>query len=286
MSDWDVSAVNLQSLQHVLTAQMISSVHEGELCRSLRYLAEFTELTEAEVNNLPDEARSFVLAAIPNKEAGNALQWYRLADAQQLRSTPIKYCFSAVAALPLPVWPFYLLGEFDPGAHLECYVSAYFPTVDAEFSTPELHLSQDAQRLTVKLPINERIVSARLADSDAASFSYYVEGVGAVSISTKSSPSDSQNLMSSESEETNFLPLSDLQYDGSVLASKLVTSFSGVTLQAHTYFDERAGHIRDITHRRLIGFIESLRALNAAQDPVTLTSNFSTMPDGSLGMEG
>ena len=92
--------------------------------------------------------------------------------------------------------------------------------------------------------------------------------------------------MSSESEETKFLPLSDLQYDGSVLASKLVTRFSGVTLQAHTYFDERAGHIRDITHRRLIGFIESLRALNAAQDPVTVTSNFCTMPDGSLGMEG
>jgi hypothetical protein len=72
--NWDVPAVNLQSLQHILTAQMISSVHEGELCRSLRYLAEFTELTEAEVNNLPDEARSFVLAALPNEEAGNALQ--------------------------------------------------------------------------------------------------------------------------------------------------------------------------------------------------------------------
>lgn len=278
--------MNLQPLQHILTAQMISSVHEGELCRSLRYLAEFTELTEAEVNNLPDEARSFVLAAIPNEEAGHALQWYRLADAQQLRSIPVKYCFSAVAALPLPVWPFYLLGEFDPGAHLECYLSAYFPTIHAEFFTPNLHLSRDSQSLAVKLPIDERVVSSRFGDSEEASFSYYVEGVGAVSISTKSSPSDSQNLMSSESEETNFLPLSDLQYDGSVLASKLVTRFSGVTLQAHTYFDERAGHIRDITHRRLIGFIESLRALNAAQDPVTLTSNFSTMPDGSLGMEG
>ena len=52
---------------------MISSIHEGELCRSLRYLAEFTELTGAEVDNLPDETRSFVLAAIPNEEAGNAL---------------------------------------------------------------------------------------------------------------------------------------------------------------------------------------------------------------------
>ena len=71
--DWDVSALNLQSLQHILTAQMISSIHEGELCRSLRYLAEFTELTGAEVDNLPDETRSFVLAAIPNEEAGNAL---------------------------------------------------------------------------------------------------------------------------------------------------------------------------------------------------------------------
>ncbi|MDA8619750.1 hypothetical protein N9L28_03205 [Luminiphilus sp.] len=76
------------------------------------------------------------------------------------------------------------------------------------------------------------------------------------------------------------------RYEGSVLASKLVTAVSGVTLQAHTYFDERAGQIRDITHRRLINFVESLRALNAAQDPVTLTSNFCTMPDGSLGMEG
>jgi len=265
---------------------MISSVHEGELCRSLRYLAEFTELTEAEVNNLPDEARSFVLAAIPNKEAGNALQWYRLADAQQLRSTPIKYCFSAVAALPLPVWPFYLLGEFDPGAHLECYVSAYFPSVQAEFSTSELHLSQAFQRLTVKLPINERIVSARFSDSDEGGFSYYVEGVGTVSVSVKKSSSDSRNLTSSSSEGPEFLPLSDLQYEGSILASKLVTSVSGVTLQAHTYFDERAGHIRDITHRRLIDFIESLRALNVAQDPVTLTSNLCTMPDGSLGMEG
>ena len=117
------------------------------LCRSLRYLAEFTELTEAEVNNLPDEARSFVLAAIPNEEAGNALQWYRLADAQQLRSIPVKYCFSAVAALPLPVWPFYSLGEFDPGAHLECYLSAYFPTIHAEFFTPNLHLRRDSQSL-------------------------------------------------------------------------------------------------------------------------------------------
>ena len=59
--------MNLESIQHILTAQMISSVQEGELCRSLRYLAESTELTEAEVNNLPDEARSFVLAAIPNE---------------------------------------------------------------------------------------------------------------------------------------------------------------------------------------------------------------------------
>ena len=88
-----MSALNLQSLQHILTAQMISSVHEGELCRSLRYLAEFTELTEAEVNNLSGEARSFVLAGIRNEEAGNALQWYRLADAEQLRSNPVKYCF-------------------------------------------------------------------------------------------------------------------------------------------------------------------------------------------------
>ena len=286
MSDWDVSAVNLQSLQHILTAQMISSVHEGELCRSLRYLAEFTELTEAEVNNLSGEARSFVLAGIRNEEAGNALQWYRVADAEQLRSTPVKYCLSAVAALPLPVWPFYLLGEFDPGAHLECYVSAYFPIVHAEFSTPELHLSRDAQRLTVKLPINERIVSARFSDSDEGGFSYYVEGVGTVSVSVKKSSSDSRNLTSSSSEGPEFLPLSDLQYEGSILASKLVTSVSGVTLQAHTYFDERAGHIRDITHRRLIDFIESLRALNVAQDPVTLTSNLCTMPDGSLGMEG
>ena len=265
---------------------MISSIHEGKLCRSLRYLAEFTELTEAEVNNLPDKARSFVLAAIPNEEAGNALQWYRLTDAQHLRSTPAKYCFSAVAALPLPVWPFYLLGEFDPGAHLECFASAYFPTVQAEFSTPCLHLSRDSQRLTVKLPIGEQVVSSRFGNSEEASFSYYVEGVGTVSISIKRSPSDSQNLMSSESEETEFLPLSDLQYDGSVLASKLVTSFSGMTLQAHTYFDGRAGHIRDTTHRRLIDFIESLTALTAAQDPVTLISNFCTMPDGSLGMEG
>ncbi|MEL0088360.1 MAG: hypothetical protein VW757_09770, partial [Halieaceae bacterium] len=109
--------MHLQSLQQVLTAQMISSTHEGELCRSLRYLAEFIELTEAEVNNLPDEARSFVLAAIPNDQAGDALQWYRLEDTQQLSSPPVKYCFSAVAALPLPVWPFYLLGDFDPGAH-------------------------------------------------------------------------------------------------------------------------------------------------------------------------
>ncbi|MDA9711152.1 hypothetical protein N9U42_02160 [Luminiphilus sp.] len=277
--------MNLRSLQHILTAQMISSVHEGELCRSLRYLAEFTELTEAEVNNLPDEARSFVLAAIPNEEAGNAFQWHRLADAQQLRSTPVKYCFSAVAALPLPVWPFYLLGEFDPGAHLECYVSAYFPTVQAEFLERNLHLSRDSQRLTVKLPLDERIVSARFADAQEASFSYYVEGVGAVSISTKSSWSDSQNLSSPESEETKFLPLSDLQYDGPVLASKLVRSFSGVTLQAHTYFDERGAHIRDITHRRLIDFIESLGTLNTAQNPATLISHFCTMPDGSLGME-
>ena len=252
----------------------------------MRYVSEFTELTEAEVNNLPDEPRSFVLAAIQNKEVGNALQWYRLADAQQLRLTPVKYCFSAVAALPLPVWPFYLLGEFDPGAHLECYVSGYFPTVQAKFLTPNLHLSQDSQSLVVKLPVDERVVSSRFADAEEASFSYYVEGVGAVSISTKSNSSVSQNLMSSESAETKFMPLSDLQYDGSVLASKLVRSFSGVTLQAHTYFDERAGHIRDITHRRLIDLIESLRALNAAQNPVTLTANFCTMPDGSLGMEG
>ena len=278
--------MHLQSLQQVLTAQMISSTHEGELCRSLRYLAEFTDLTEAEVNNLPDEARSFVLAAIPNEQAGDALQWYRLADALQLRSTPIKYCFSAVAALPLPVWPFYLLGDFDPGAHLECYVSAYFPTVQAEFSTPHLHLSRDSQRLTVKLPVNERIVSARFSDSEKAGFSYYVEGVGTVSISTKSSSSVSFNPMYSQSAETKFLPLSDLQYEGSVLASELVTRFSGVTLHAHTYFDEQAGHIRDVTHKRLIDFIESLRALNVAQDPVNLTSNFCTMPDGSLGMEG
>jgi len=278
--------MHLQSLQQVLTAQMISSTHEGELCRSLRYLAEFTDLTEAEVNNLPDEARSFVLAAIPNEQAGDALQWYRLADALQLRSTPIKYCFSAVAALPLPVWPFYLLGEFDPGAHLECYVSAYFPTVDAEFSTPELHLSQDAQRLTVKLPIDERVVSSRFGDSEEASFSYYVEGVRTVSISPKSSSSVSFNPMYSQSAETKFLPLSDLQYEGSVLASELVTRFSAVTLHAHTYFDEQAGHIRDVTHKRLIDFIESLRALNVAQDPVNLTSNFCTMTDGSLGMEG
>ena len=277
--------MNLQSLQHVLTAQMISSVQEGELCRSLRYLAEFTELTEAELNNLPDEARSFVLAAIPNEEAGKALQWYRLADAHQLRSTPVKYCFSAVAALPLPVWPFYLLGDFDVGAHLECYVSAYFPTVQAEFATPELHLSRDSQKLAVKLPIDARVVSSRFADSEEASFSYYVEGVGTVSISTKRSPSDSQNLMSSSSKELEFLSLSDLQYEGSVLASKLVTSFSGVTLQAHTYFDERAGHVRDTTHIRLIDFIAFLRALNVPQDPVTLTSNLCTMPDGSLGME-
>ena len=48
---------------------MISRAHESELCRSLRYLAEFTELTEADVNNLHDEARSFVLAAIPNEDA-------------------------------------------------------------------------------------------------------------------------------------------------------------------------------------------------------------------------
>ena len=59
-----------------------------------------------------------------------------------------------------------------------------------------------------------------------------------------------------------------------------------MTLHAHTYFDEQAGHIRDVTHKRLIDFIESLRALNVAQDPVNLTSNFCTMPDGSLGMEG
>ena len=276
--------MNLQSLQHVLTAQMISSIHEGELCRSLRYLAEVKQLTEAEVNSLPDEARSFVLAAIPNEQAGYALQWYRLEDAQQLSSPPVKYCFSAVAALPLPVWPFYLVGELDPGAHLECYVSAYFPTVQAEFSTPDLHLSQDSQSLEVKLPVNERIVSARFSDSEKAGFSYYVEGVGTVSISTKSSPSVSQNLMSSEGAKTKFLPLSDLQYEGAVLASKLATRLSGVTLQAHTYFDLRAGHIRDITHRRLIDFIESLRALNEAQDPVTLIPNFFTMPDGSLGV--
>lgn len=276
--------MNLQSLSHILTAQMISSVHEGKLCRSLRYFAEVTELTEAEVNSLPDEARSFVLAAIPNEEAGNALQWYRLADAQPLRSTPVKYCFSAVAALPLPVWPFYLLGEFDPGAHLECYISAYFPTVQAEFSAPNLHLCRDSQSLAVKFPIDERVVSSRFGDSEEASFSYYVEGVGAVSISTKNSPSDSQNLMPSGSEEVAFLPISVLQYDGSVLASKLVTRFSGVTLQAHTYFDERAADIRDLTHRKLIDFIESLRALNSIQAPATLASEFYTMPDGSLGV--
>jgi hypothetical protein len=125
---------------------MISRAHESELCRSLRYLAEFTELTEADVNNLHDEARSFVLAAIPNEEVGNAFQWYRIADAQQLRSIPVKYCFSAVAAVPLAVWPFCFLGDFDPDAHLECYVSAYFPTVHADFSTPDLHLSRDSQR--------------------------------------------------------------------------------------------------------------------------------------------
>ena len=276
--------MNLESIQHILTAQMISSVQEGELCRSLRYLAESTELTEAEVNNLPDEARSFVLAAIPNEEAGNALQWYRLADAAQLRSTPVKYCFSAVAALPLPVWPFYLLGEFDVGAHLECYVSAYFPTVHAEFATPDLHLSQDSQRLAVKLPIDERVVSLRYADSEKASFSYYVEGVGTVSISSKRTPSDSQNLFASSSEEPEFLSLSGLQYEGSVIASKLVSAAPGLTLQAHTYFDERAGHVRDITHRTLIDFITSLRALNTTQDPMTAISDLSTMPDGSLGI--
>lgn len=276
--------MNLQSLQHILTAQMICSVHEGELCRSLRYLAEFTELTETEVNNLPDEARSFVLAAIPNEEASNALQWYRLADAEQLRSTPVKYCFSAVASLPLPVWPFYLLGEFDPGAHLECYFSAYFPTIQAEFATPTLHLSRDSQRLSVKLPIEERVVSSRFADSEEASFSYYVEGVGTVSVSVKKSSPDSRNLTSFSSEEPEFLPLSDLQYEGSVLASKLVTAVSGVTLQAHTYFDERAGHIREITHRRLIDFIECLRALNSTQELATLASEFYIMADGSLGV--
>ena len=276
--------MNLQSLQHILTAQMISSVHEGELCRSLRYLAECTELTEAEVNNLPDEARSFVLAAIPSEVVGNALQWYRLADAQQLRSTPVKYCFSAVAALPLPVWPFYLLGEFDVGTHLECYVAAYFPTVHAEFSRPNLHLSRDSQRLAVKLPTDERVVSSRYADSEEASFSYYVEGVGTVSISSKITPPDSQTLPSPSSEGPAFLPLSGLQYEGSVLASKLVTVVAGLTLQAHTYFDEGAGHVRDITHRRMIDFIASIRALNATQDPDTLTSNLHMMPDGSLGI--
>ena len=136
----------------------------------------------------------------------------------------------------------------------------------------------------MKLPINERVVSSRFADSEEANFSYYVEGVGSVSISTKSSRSNSQNLMPSGSEEVAFLPLSVLQYEGSVLASKLVTRFSGVTLQAHTYFDERAAHIRDLTHRRLIDSIESLSALNFIQDPATLASEFYTMPDGSLGV--
>ncbi len=277
--------MNLQSLQHILTAQMISSIHEGKLCRSLRYLVEFTELTEAEVNNLPDEARSFVLAAIPNKEAGNALQWYRLADAQQLRSTPIKYCFSAVAALPLPVWPFYLLGEFDPGAHLECYVSAYFPAVQAEFSSPNLHLSLGPQKLSVKFPIDDRVTCSKYSDPRKASFSHYFEGVGTVTVSAEKVGSHSQNLPVSSGEKPEFSDLSALQYEGSVVASKLVSSASGLTVQAHTYFDERAEQVRDITHHRLANFITSPRARREIKEPVTLISDLFTMPDGSLGIE-
>ena len=276
--------MNLEAVQHVLTAQMISSMQEGQLCRSLRYLAEPTELSESDVNNLPQDALSFVLAAVPNEEAASTPQWYRLVDARQLNRPPIKYCFSAIAALPLPVWPFYLLGDLNIGAHLECYVAAYFPTIDVQFSSPDLHLNLGSQRLSVTLPIGNRLMCSRYGGPEAASFSYYVEGVSAVSIAVKKNPSHSQNLPSFLSKEPEFFDLSNLQYEGPVSASKLVSVAPDLTLQAHTYFDRRANQSREVTHRKLMDLTTHLRNEIGAVDPATLVSEIFAMPDGSIGI--
>ena len=276
--------MNLEVVHHILTAQMITSSQEGELCQSLRYLAEPTELSEADVENLPLDALSFVLAAVPREEAGSEPQWYRLADARQLTIKPIKYCFSAIAALPLPVWPFYLLGDLDIGAHLECYVAAYFPTIDVQFSSPDLHLNLGSQRLSVTLPIGNRLMCSRYGSPEAASYSYYVEGLSAVSISVKKNPSDSLDVPNLSRKEPEFFDLSRLQYEGSVAASKLVAVGSGLTLHAHTYFDRQAGQSREMTHRKLMDLATHLQKQTSAKDPATLISEMFAMSDGSVGI--
>lgn len=276
--------MNLQSLQHILTAQMITSAQEGQLCRSLRYLVKPAELSGSEVKNLPDEALSFVLAAAPHKEVGNATQWYRLADAEQLGMAPVKYCFSAIAALPLPVWPFYLLGELDAGAHLECFLAAYFPAVSTEFTSPDLHLSHDLQRFSVTLPVDGRCVSSFYAEPEKASFSYYSEGVGAVSVSIERVLPDSQIPPPLPGKEYKFSHLSGLQYEGHIVASRLVGSAGELTLSAHTYFDQRATTARDVTHRNLADLLTYFGSRTGAVDPATLATELLAMPDGSLGL--
>jgi len=226
---------------------MVTSSHLGQPSRTLQYLSKPIPMSSLDVDSLPSEAQGLILAGIPKSASDSDIQWMRKQDAKYAGALPSKYYFSAIAAFPLPVWPFYLVGELDLGRHLECYIAAYYPEVAVRYVPSTLTLDHGGRNLEVDLKFDSGICSS-LQSENNVSVSCYIPCVGAISMAIKKQ--DAETYLEKRSAD-NFgqlevRDLSPLQYEGPVRAMLLRGKSNVLEFSAHVYLDKQkadANHV-------------------------------------------
>lgn len=263
--------MSLKAVHHILTAQMVASAHQGKLSRSLQYLCCPQPMSLDEVEKLPQLAQGMVLAGVPRHDQRGELQWMRMSDAKYASAPPSQYRFSAIAALPLPVWPFYLLGELDLGRHLECYIAAYYPEVEVHYLRPTLSLVYGPFLLSIDIPGDQERFCATLEGSGQLNASGYTASVGAVSICIRKN-SDKLDEKNSVDDVSQFhvQDLSTLQYEGPAQATRITASAKEWLIDTHSYTDKEKSQEVDRVLREVAEMIKAMTARPTPETPSDL----------------
>lgn len=221
----------LVACHELLSGLFISSAQQARLCPSLDLILNPVDLSQKQVTALSDDEKSLVLAAVPSESTGSGPQWVKLDSLKFFPGLPVRYVMSGLAALPLPVWPFYLRGDLSAAAHLESFLSAYFPVFDSEATKNWLDVYDSATRLIVYFPENGHAVYSQCHSGKEIYLSAYLPDLGAVAVRSDQYVTGSTRCR---------VPLSKDQYSGDLSVNTL-TWFSGErSMSCKTYLRRAA----------------------------------------------
>ena len=224
---------SIKSVHRILSGLLISSAESRRLVDTLDLMLKPRIIDKNTVNKLNSKQKQFLLVSyqLPN---ANKFEWVLANHTRFIDRDPKAYALSGLAALPLPVWPFF--GDnpsLDARVHFAHYLNAYHPELLCKISPGIFSVLLGSSFGVFCYQSDLSMCLSAAGDDYSVEITLFSREIGTIVFKRSSIIPESPLRAASISRL-----LSPLQYHGSLRCKEIGESIQGVYLSCIAYIQD------------------------------------------------